>query len=108
MCGACRYSMYDHVLSAHAPDCCRGTGPMPDVPIPAATEPPDFREPIDPGDPIVTAERDTSARLADRCLDLGRELEALRAAVRAHRAAHEAGEGETVALVRLYQLAGLT
>lgn len=48
------------------------------------------------------AERDA---LADRVLDLGRELEALRAAVRAHRAAHEAGEGETVALVRLYQLA---
>ena len=51
------------------------------------------------------AERDA---LADRVLDLGRELEALRAAVRAHRSAHEAGEGETVALVRLYQLAGLT
>ena len=54
----------------------------------------------------LTAERETSARLADRNLDLGRELESLRAAVRAHRAAHEAGEGETVALVRLYQLAG--
>ena len=55
----------------------------------------------------ITAERATSARLADKVIDLGRELEALRAAVWAHRAAHEAGEGETVALVRLYQLAGL-
>jgi len=34
----------------------------------------------------LTAERETSARLADRALDLGRELEALRAAVRAHEA----------------------
>ena len=40
-------------------------------------------------------------------LRLARELEALRVAVRAHREAHEAGKGETVALVRLYQLAGL-
>ena len=56
----------------------------------------------------LDTERKASAMLADRMLDLGRELEALRAAVRAHRAAHEAGEGETVALVRLYQLAGLT
>ena len=55
----------------------------------------------------LDTERKASAMLADRNLDLGRELEALRAAVRAHRAAHEAGEGETVALVRLYQLAGL-
>ena len=39
--------------------------------------------------------------------DVAGQLEALRAAVRAHRAAHEAGEGETVALVRLYQLAKL-
>ena len=35
----------------------------------------------------LAAERETSKRLADRDLDLGRELEALRAAVRAHRAA---------------------
>jgi hypothetical protein len=35
----------------------------------------------------LAAERETSKRLADRNLDLGRELEALRAAVRAHRAA---------------------
>lgn len=39
----------------------------------------------------LTAERATSARLADRCLDLGRELEALRAAVRAHEASVRAG-----------------
>ena len=53
---------------------------------------------------LNAAQTDRDA-IGDRCLDLGRELEALRAAVRAHRAAHEAGEGETVALVRLYQLA---
>jgi len=34
----------------------------------------------------LAAERETSKRLADRDLDLGRELEALRAAVRAHEA----------------------
>ena len=56
----------------------------------------------------LDTERKASAMLADRMLNLARELEALRDAVRAHRAAHEAGEGKTVALVRLYQLAGLT
>ena len=39
----------------------------------------------------LTAERATSAQLADRCLDLGRELEALRDAVRAHEASVRAG-----------------
>ena len=39
----------------------------------------------------LVAERATSARLADRCLDLGRELEALRDAVRAHEASVRAG-----------------
>ena len=39
----------------------------------------------------LTTERATTARLADRCLDLGRELEALRDAVRAHEASVRAG-----------------
>jgi len=39
----------------------------------------------------LAAERATSARLADRCLDLGRELESLRDAVRAHEATVRAG-----------------
>ena len=39
----------------------------------------------------LTAERATSARLADKVLDLGRELEALRDAVRAHEASVRAG-----------------
>ena len=39
----------------------------------------------------LTAERATSAQLADRCLDLGRELESLRDAVRAHEATVRAG-----------------
>ena len=39
----------------------------------------------------LTRERATSARLADRVLDLGRELEALRAAVREHEAAVRVG-----------------
>lgn len=39
----------------------------------------------------LAAEREISARLADRVLDLARELEALRAAVRAHEAAVRAG-----------------
>lgn len=54
-------------------------------------------------------EDDRALRLAEHAAreDVTGQLVELQAAVREHRSAHEAGEGETVALVRLYQLAGL-
>lgn len=54
----------------------------------------------------LTTERATSARLADRALDLGRELEALRDAVREHeRAAKGDPSRLTIAAERLWAAA---
>lgn len=57
----------------------------------------------------LDTERKASAMLADRMLELARELEALRAAVRAHREATKAGRGPwTGADLRLWNLAKVT